>query len=76
MLTVDKESEWFDDVCNYWDVHILIQYGSTRMGMGHDFRFGGGKNTHTCYTMGEFEGGDIEFETQKMYIHMVKQSYR
>lgn len=76
MLTVDKESEWFDDVCNYWDVHILIQYGSTGMGMGHDFRFGGGKNTHTCYTMGEFEGGDIEFETQKMYIHMVKQSYR
>lgn len=76
MLTVDKESEWFDDVCDYWDVDILIQYGSPKMRVGNDFRFGGGKNTHTYYAVGEFEDGDIEFETQKMYIHMVKQSHR
>jgi len=76
MLTVDKESEWFDTVCDYWDVHILIQYGSTRMGMGRGFRFGTGENINTCYAVGEFEDGDIEFGTQKMYIHIVKQSYR
>jgi len=76
MLTVDKESAWFDNVCDYWDVDILIQYGATRTGMGHDFRFGTGRNAYTFYAVGEFEDGDIEFETQKMYIHMVKQSYR